>query len=221
MKRHLYLSAITASVLGLFASSHAANALTVQLQGFNFVAAPGFFTAPVTTAGPGVVSLHEVGSVAGITRSPWEGTATPNNEYTVLSRGGTGASSATYNCTTASCTTLNFMWGSPDDYNFVDFYAGAGGTGALLGTIVGIPGVVPPGPPGSGCTGAPCFINVTLGLQGGAAFGSAVFRDTGQAAFEYTNVAVPGPIVGAGLPGLIAACGGLLALARRRRHQNA
>jgi hypothetical protein len=34
-------------------------------------------------------------------------------------------------------------------------------------------------------------------------------------------VSVPGPVVGAGLPGLLAACGGLIALARRRRRKAA
>jgi hypothetical protein len=34
---------------------------------------------------------------------------------------------------------------------------------------------------------------------------------------DVTPLAVPGPVAGAGIPGLIAACGGLLALARRRR----
>jgi hypothetical protein len=38
---------------------------------------------------------------------------------------------------------------------------------------------------------------------------------------NFTPVAVPAPIVGAGIPGLIAACGGVLILGRRRRQKTA
>jgi len=53
----------------------------------------------------------------------------------------------------------------------------------------------------------------------GARFSFGTGPDTFITGIPITQFSVPGPVVGAGLPGLIAACGGLLALARRRRRR--
>src|SRR5262245_26580429 len=47
----------------------------------------------------------------------------------------------------------------------------------------------------------------------------AVWNGASDGAESFFIIPVPGPLAGAGLPGLVMACGGLLALARRRRQQ--
>jgi len=76
----------------------------------------------------------------------------------------------------------------------------------------------------NGVAGSGAFINtVNLGAGPFNSFNVEYTINTngilGEANIGINLSAVPGPIVGAGLPGLVVACGGLLALARRRRRQ--
>jgi hypothetical protein len=56
-----------------------------------------------------------------------------------------------------------------------------------------------------------------LGQPIGVEFFASTTNNGQEANFDIA--AVPGPVVGAGVPGLVAACAGLLGLARRRRRQ--
>jgi hypothetical protein len=66
-------------------------------------------------------------------------------------------------------------------------------------------------------------LNTTIGAltqpneQGVIFMADVLFPNGATGAIDVHTVPVPGPIVGAGLPGLVLACGGLLGLARRRR----
>jgi len=71
-------------------------------------------------------------------------------------------------------------------------------------------------------SGFPTLTLSTFTNIGNSDFFRVINGGTGNTAGQITGVsllAVPGPIVGAGLPGLLAACGALMLFARRRRRR--
>jgi hypothetical protein len=130
-----------------------------------------------------------------------------------LSEGGTAAALAIYNFAPGT-NQVSFLWGSPDMYNDVVFYSGPNGQFGPGTQIATVGSAYPNFFIGSdlACYATTCqqlgFDFVTFTDIGGT-IGSMALYDSGQAAFEYSNVVgsdpspVPGPIVGGGLPGLI------------------
>jgi len=91
--------------------------------------------------------------------------------------------------------------------NLFNFNLPLSGSGQNFFTLTGTAGEL--------ILGVGIFSSVGLGDVSQVRFGEIVAVPPGTTPFSV----VPGPIVGAGLPGLLAACGLLLALARRRRQK--
>jgi hypothetical protein len=193
------LSAVVAGVLG-----SSANAAVVLASTDTLLDAPITLGANLLdpTSTTGNVRIDWVGNdldgTAPNSRSPYDTTASVNTAvYHSVSAGAT----ATYSFGTTQ-SAFAFMWGSPDDYNTLNFYLGAANVGSFTGNAV-----IPPGTAGLG------FVDVVFnGL-----FDKVVFGSIGKDAFEFTNVSfTPIPLPAAGwllLTGFV----GLSVLGRRRK----
>jgi hypothetical protein len=147
-------------------------------------------------------NLTTIGSFGGATET-WSGTVNINTLGGLRST--TGVFTATLN--------NGMTWIDPSS-------VGIGGTGAPL-AVANVSG--------------PFSVTETFTVTGGAAYNTwyngfdtlnLQSQTDSSGDFWATPAAVrtdpvPGPVVGAGLPGLLAACGGLVALSRRRRRQAA
>jgi hypothetical protein len=184
-------SSAIAGALMLAGMACGANASTVTFSEISWTS--GSPNAPVLSIVPAdsftpLYTPSTTGSILpGVQRSPYEDNSGPsaNTAYSVLSPGGNdpGGSSATYNL--FGNTSFQFLWGSPDDYNHITFYDGAGGTG----NVISITGA------GTDINGSElaCYVAnncnrlhwVFVTFLSDTPLGSVVLSDNGTAAFEF------------------------------------
>jgi hypothetical protein len=158
---------------------------------FDFVDAADGVTVTGTIDLVGGVAIGGTGTISGPSLAPWDGDA-----VTLL-------------------PPPSARWGGTD--LIADNLVPLDGGGLLFG-------VGPTGVFAGTTTGYEWGLNIWF--NGGSSYtaffagADGTFGPSYNGTFSLTPVAVPGPIVGAGLPGLLFACGGLVALARRRKRLN-
>jgi len=171
----------------IVASTSASNAISVVNGGtFN----PGIAGENITnntswTDAVGTVQTR-VGSSSGQWRSPFENFA---NGLTFTYVSVQQDSSAKW--ILGPSTSLSIVWGSPDNYNYIDFYSNSTG---FLGTVNGHDnGVSPPGPNATG--------NTLVTISGLGLFDYIIIRSPGTNAFEFSNLVSTCVGAGCGGPG--------------------
>lgn len=195
------LFAAAAIVLATVTGVHAATVTSVNdPAAWGMVDASQSLTLPSGgswAAGPAPNAV--VGSVPGQYRSPFQGA--PGGLEATTSYWNVLAGQTATLLLDGPLTSLSFLWGSVDTYNYVRLYNGA----TLMDTITNLDLINPSNPVLA--TGA-AFVTIT-----GVTFDRVEFASGGNS-FEFSNVA-PVPLPAAGFL-LIGALGGLAVVRRRK-----
>ena len=188
---------IAAAITGFAMISVPANAVTVDIVNqstadFTTSTLPLTSVSPFTSQTTGTVYFGVTGSSPDIYRSPFEnvsvGVSNPDGNggyvlpgYDNLPYTSVQANSTATYTFAGEASSLSLLWGSPDSYNYIEFFSGPNGT--LNGP--GLEGII------SG-SALPFQTyghdQLTLALDGGLHFESVLLYSSGSNAFEFANL---------------------------------